>query len=79
MSMTKNMVMVFPNSSSVAGLLYNSGKLWVEFRGTKNELGNVYSYSEVPENIFLDFVVARSPGRYFRTFVRGQYATKRLW
>lgn len=79
MPTTTNTVVTFPKSSSIAAILYGSGKLLIEFQGAGRELGNVYSYSHVPESVVEGFIATASPGRYFQSYVRGQYTSKRLW
>lgn len=79
MSTPTSTVTTFPNSSSIAAILYDSGKLLVEFRGPRRELGNVYCYSSVPESVGLAFAWAESPGKYFQAYVRDRFVGKRLW
>ena len=58
------------DSSAICSVGYDpaSETLEVEFQS-----GNVYRYSGVPEEIYEDFLQARSKGRFFGTFIRGQY------
>jgi hypothetical protein len=58
------------DSSAIASVGYDPEKetLEVEFQS-----GNVYRYSGVPEEIYDDLLRARSKGRFFGTFIRGQY------
>lgn len=58
------------DSSAIASVGYDPEKetLEVEFQS-----GNVYRYSGVPEEIYEDLLRARSKGRFFGTFIRGQY------
>jgi len=62
------------DSSAIASLGYDPGRetLEVEFRS-----GNVYRYFDVPEEVYEDFLRARSKGRYFGSFIRGRFDAAR--
>ncbi len=62
------------DSSAIASLGYDPARetLEVEFRS-----GNVYRYFDVPREVYQDFLGARSKGRYFGAFIRGQYDSAR--
>lgn len=56
------------NSSAIRALHYEPDyeKLVVEFvKGTE------YSYYNVPEGVFEEFVVAESVGKYYNSFIKG--------
>ncbi len=62
------------DSSAIASVGYDAGRetLEVEFRS-----GNVYRYFGVPEEVYEDFLRARSKGRYFGSFIRGRFDSAR--
>jgi hypothetical protein len=62
------------DSSAIASVGYDPARemLELEFRS-----GNVYRYFGVPEEIYEDFLQARSKGQFFGTFIRGQYDSAR--
>ena len=62
------------DSSAIASIGYNAAKqeLEVEFQS-----GNVYRYFGVPEEVYEDLLRAPSKGRYFGSFIRGQYDSAR--
>ena len=62
------------DSSAIAAVGYDPGKeeLEVEFRS-----GNVYRYFDVPEDVYEDLLQAGSKGRFFGSFIRGQYDSAR--
>lgn len=59
-----------PNSSNISRILYDDQKaeLVIEFRK-----GRPYRYSDVPPEIWNDFVAAPSAGKYFAQYIKGQY------
>lgn len=58
------------DSSAIASVGYNPEReeLEVEFRS-----GSVYRYFDVPQEIYEDLLQAPSKGRFFASFIRGQY------
>jgi hypothetical protein len=62
------------DSSAIASVGYDPARevLELEFRS-----GNVYRYFGVPEEIYEDLLQAPSMGRYFGSFIRGQYDSAR--
>lgn len=62
------------DSSAIASVGYDPKRetLEVEFKS-----GNVYRYFDVPEEVYQDLLQARSKGRYFGSYIRGQYTSSR--
>jgi hypothetical protein len=62
------------DSSAIASVGYNAAReeLEVEFRS-----GNVYRYFDVPREVYKDLLQAPSKGRFFGSFIRGQYDSAR--
>jgi hypothetical protein len=40
--------------------------------------GEIYSYFEVPEDLYQEFLQAESRGRYFLSHIRGRFRYQRL-
>ena len=64
-----------PDSSHIARLQYDetSSQLIIEFRN-----GKKYSYSDVPYEIWNDFIESPSAGKYFSANIRGKYQEKNI-
>jgi hypothetical protein len=62
------------DSSAIASVGYDPGRevLELEFRS-----GNVYRYFRVPEEVYQDLLRSPSKGRFFGSFIRGQYDSTR--
>jgi KTSC domain len=65
------------NSSHLASVgfepnQYGTGTLEVEFQG-----GAVYQYRNVPKSLHDELLVADSPGRHFRQFIKGRFSHER--
>lgn len=45
-----------------------NGTLWVRLKG-----GNFYTYADVPESVYTDFMAAESLGKFFTKQVKGKY------
>jgi len=62
------------DSSAIASVGYDAAReeLEVEFQS-----GNVYRYFKVPREVYHDLLQAPSKGRYFGSFIRGQYESAR--
>ena len=62
------------DSSAIASVGYDAAKeeLEVEVRS-----GNVYRYFDVPQEVYQDLLQAPSKGRFFGSFIRGQYESAR--
>lgn len=60
-----------PQSTNIAGYFYFQGsrKLSIEFKG-----GEVYTYHNVPEDVFKEFGRAQSVGRAFNGLIRKRYS-----
>lgn len=63
------------SSSNIVSIGYDEDEfiLEIEFKSY-----TVYQYMDVPENVFASLVSAGSKGKYFHTFIRGRYPTKRI-
>ena len=62
------------NSSAIASIGYDADKQELEVEFTS---GNIYRYFGVPEEVYEDLLQAPSKGRYFGSFIRGQYDSAR--
>lgn len=62
------------SSSTIGSIGYdpNSQVLEVEFKN-----GNVYQYFDVPEQVFDEFCIAPSPGRYLSEELKPRYRYSR--
>ena len=63
------------DSTALAGIEYEetTQRLYVQFRDGAN-----YAYVAVPVKTYEALLLASSPGGYFNTDIRGQYAYERL-
>jgi KTSC domain len=61
------------NSSDLQSVGYEDGILEIKFHS-----GDVYHYSNVPENIFVSLMNASSKGQYFNAYIKGSYAYRRI-
>ena len=61
-------------STTLAVIAYDEGqqKLHLQFRDR-----TIYTYFDVPADIFQGLLHARSAGKYFNAYVRGQFAYER--
>ena len=59
------------NSSAIASIDYNSEsrEMYVSFHETGN-----YTYYDVPEEVYLEFLHAKSVGQYFNIYIKDRYA-----
>ncbi len=62
-------------SSNIAAIAYikEAKQLMVQFNN-----GNVYAYSDVPEEVFDGFLDASSKGRYFAEHIKGKYEYEKV-
>ena len=62
-------------SSNLATVDYDqfSAELVIAFKS-----GRVYAYRPVPESVFNALLMASSKGRYFATFIKDRYPTRRI-
>ena len=65
---------VFVKSSHIVSTGYNRAEriLYIKFEG-----GEVYSYQEVPETVFTDFLAAESHGKFANRFIFHKYKSTR--
>jgi len=61
------------NSSCVRAIDYWSGCLYVKLKG-----GYMYRYDSVAEEVYYNFLLARSKGRFYLKNIRGQYRSTRI-
>ena len=63
------------NSSHLQSVGYDnrSGILTVEFKD-----GEIYQYENVPEGVMLDFITAKSQGRFFQQSIANQFEYRRI-
>lgn len=66
-------------SSTVEGLDYNPmlREMTVTFKQKGRNPGTVYVVKDVPPSVVEEFKGAKSPGRYYRTVVRPNFAVER--
>ena len=62
------------DSSAIASVGYSPDRAELEVEFTS---GNVYRYFDVPREIYEDLLQASSKGRFFGSFIRGQYDSAR--
>ncbi len=62
------------DSSAIASVGYSPDREELEVEFTS---GNVYQYFDVPREVYEDLLQARSKGRFFGSFIRGQYDSAR--
>lgn len=60
-------------SSNLNSVGYENGTLYIAFNS-----GGLYSYSNVPENVFHELLNASSKGKYFHAYINGHYAYTRI-
>jgi hypothetical protein len=61
-------------SSSISSMGYDNGKLEVEFNN-----GNIYSYENVPEDLYQELRVSSSVGKMFAAkVIKGGYKYKKI-
>lgn len=62
-------------SSNIRGIAYDeiTGGMAVEFTN-----GSTYEYSDVPKQVYEDFVHDGSPGSYFHNNIKGVYRYARV-
>lgn len=62
-------------SSNITGIAHEekTNKLYVQFSN-----GSLYSYDDVPKELFGQLRVANSTGRFFMVFIKGKYVTEKL-
>ncbi len=62
-------------SSNIAAIAYikEAGQLMVQFSS-----GSVYAYSDVPEQVYQDFLDASSKGKFFAEHIKGKYETEKV-
>ena len=57
---------------------------WIGYEEKKSMLqvefieGGIYQYQNVQKNVYEDFLSAESHCRYFETFVKGRYPTRKI-
>ena len=55
-------------SSNIRSIGYEDNTLEVEFSG-----GGIYQYNDVPEDVFNQFNMSMSKGRYLSAYIKGKY------
>jgi hypothetical protein len=58
-------------SSNIESIAHRGTTLYVRFKG-----GGLYSYADVPSEVYHEFQAAESPGGFFRSKIRGTYRHK---
>jgi len=67
------MVMKPVISSNVNSVGYDNGTMQVNFHN-----GYIYTYSNVPENLYIAFISSASVGRYHHQYISGRYGETRI-
>jgi len=67
------MKMVTVNSSNVNSVGYDNGIMHVRFHN-----GYTYAYSNVPENVYQEFISSASPGSFHHRNISGRYGEVRI-
>jgi len=60
-------------STNIKAVGYENGKLIIEFN-----TGGAYAYQDVPESVYLGFMVAGSKGGYYDAHIKGKYRSTRV-
>lgn len=60
-------------SSNISSIGYSNKTLEVEFNS-----GSVYQYEDVPISLWVNFMQAKSHGKFFHNNVKGKYAYERV-
>lgn len=67
------MEMIPVQSSNIASIGYESGTMHIRFHS-----GGLYTYSDVPEFLYMELMSAASKGRYFHAHIKGRYGDTRI-
>lgn len=67
------MKMIPVQSSNIASIGYESGTMHIRFHS-----GGLYTYSDVPEFLYMELMSAASKGRYFHAHIKGRYDDTRI-
>lgn len=60
-------------SSNISSIGYENGTLYVQFHR-----GGLYSYSDVPRNVYENLMAASSHGKYFAAYIKNVYRYQKL-
>ena len=64
-------------SSQIASAGYKSGILEVQFKKKDGAPGDIWNYHDVPANIYMDFLLSDSKGKFLNAEVKGKYEAKK--
>jgi len=64
---------VYVDSSNIEAVRYLNGELQVRFLN-----GSSYAYSDVPQDIYDEFVNAPSKGSYLNRMIKGVYSYQKI-
>ncbi|WP_207670837.1 KTSC domain-containing protein [Eubacterium maltosivorans] len=67
------MSMHFVSSTLVDSIGYHNGNLYIQFKN-----GNLYEYFNVPFRHYQGMLAAKSVGKYYGRYIRGQYPRKKI-
>lgn len=67
------MHMIPVSSSNIASVGYANGILYIQFHS-----GGLYSYDNVPEDVYHNLIHAASHGRYFHANIKNVYPYHRI-
>ena len=60
-------------SSNIESIGYDEGNLYVKFHN-----GGTYQYSNVPEDIYFQFLNAESKGKFLHANIKGKYSYSKI-
>ena len=62
------------DSSFIKRVSYKKGKRLMKLE----MISGTYEYSEVPKKIFKDFLKATSAGKFYNSFIKGEFLSNRI-
>jgi hypothetical protein len=62
------------DSSFIKRVSYKKGKRLLKLE----MISGTYEYSEVPKRVFKDFLKASSAGRFYNSFIKGEFLSQRI-
>ena len=68
-----SMQMINVDSRNISSIGYENNILYVLFNN-----GSMYSYNNVPINVYREFLSASSHGKYFHTYIKKSYPCSRI-
>lgn len=65
-------------SSNVRARAWEDNTLWVSFIGRGGKPDSIYSYADVPQQIWVEWLRAPSVGQYFSQFIKGKFTATKI-